>query len=36
MTLALFLIATGIAVFSYLLGFAAGQKSQHPWSNDNG
>jgi hypothetical protein len=35
MTLALFLIATGIAIFFYLLGFSAGQKQRNnPWSND--
>jgi len=36
MTIALFLIATGIAIFFYLLGFAAGQRSNNSWSNDNG
>lgn len=33
MTIAIFLIATGVAIFFYLLGFSAGQKS-NPWSND--
>jgi len=35
MTIAIFLIATGVAIFFYLLGFSAGQKvSNNPWSND--
>jgi hypothetical protein len=33
MTIAIVLIATGIAIFFYLLGFSAGQKSRNelPW-----